>query len=47
MIAAALIFLAFSVWVIQRFRTEKTRIAGLVRDFNRDHPVREPGRGEL
>jgi hypothetical protein len=31
------------VWIVRRFRTENRRIGGLVRDFDRENPRREPG----
>lgn len=43
----ALAFLiCWSVWVVARFREEGARINRILADFDRDHPVREPGKGD-
>ncbi len=31
------------VWLLRRFRTENRRLGGMLRDFDRENPRREPG----
>ena len=31
------------LWLVRRFRTENRRIDGMISDFNRENPRREPG----
>ncbi len=42
-IVLAAVATATVVWIVRRFRTENRRIDGLVRDFDRENPRREPG----
>jgi hypothetical protein len=30
------------IWLVRRFRTEDNRINGILRDFDRENPRREP-----
>ena len=31
------------VWIVRRLRTENRRVDGMISDFNRENPRREPG----
>ena len=31
------------LWLVRRFRTENRRIDGMISDFDRENPRREPG----
>jgi hypothetical protein len=31
------------VWIVRRFRSENRKIDGMISDFNRENPRREPG----
>lgn len=31
------------LWLVRRFRTENRRLDGMLRDFDRENPRREPG----
>ena len=42
-IVLAALALASVLWLVRRFRTENGRIDGLIRDFDRENPRREPG----
>jgi hypothetical protein len=34
---------AVAVWLVRKFRTENRKIDGMLRDFDRENPRREPG----
>ena len=42
-IVLAALAMACVVWFVRRWRTESRRLDGILRDFNREHPRREPG----
>ncbi|MFY9919720.1 MAG: hypothetical protein WAL26_15160 [Mycobacterium sp.] len=42
-IVLAALALASALWLVRRFRAENRRINGMLRDFNRENPRREPG----
>ncbi len=42
-IVLAALATATVVWIVRRFRTENRRIDGMIRDFDRENPRREPG----
>jgi hypothetical protein len=42
-IVLAVLAAATVVWLVRRFRTENSRIDGMMRDFDRENPRREPG----
>jgi hypothetical protein len=42
-IVLAALATASVVWIVRRFRAENRRLDGMIRDFNREHPRREPG----
>jgi hypothetical protein len=42
-IVLAVLAAATVVWLVRRFRTENSRIDGMLRDFDRENPRREPG----
>ncbi len=31
------------VWIVRRFRTENRKLRGMISDFDRENPRREPG----
>ena len=35
--------LASVLWLVHRFRTENRKLDGMIRDFDRENPRREPG----
>ncbi|MGZ6779482.1 MAG: hypothetical protein ACXVGO_10865 [Mycobacterium sp.] len=42
-IVVAVVTVAVLVWLVRRFRSENRRLDGLLRDFDRENPRREPG----
>jgi len=42
-IVLAVLAMATVIWLVRRFRTENSRIDGMMRDFDRENPRREPG----
>ena len=42
-IVLAALATASVVWIVRRFRAENRRLDGMIRDFNRENPRREPG----
>ncbi len=42
-IVLAALATATAVWIVRRFRAENRRLNGMISDFNREHPRREPG----
>ncbi len=42
-IVLAVLAAATVIWLVRRFRTENSRIDGMLRDFDRENPRREPG----
>ena len=42
-IVLAVLAVAAVIWLVRRFRTENSRIDGILRDFHRENPRREPG----
>lgn len=42
-IVLAALALASVLWLVRRFRTENRRIDGMLREFDRENPRREPG----
>jgi hypothetical protein len=39
----AVLVAATAVWLVRRFRTENRNIDGMLREFDRENPRREPG----
>ena len=42
-IVLAALAMASVVWIVRRFRAENRRLDGMISDFNRENPRREPG----
>jgi hypothetical protein len=42
-ILLAALALASVLWLVRRFRTENRKLDGMISDFNRENPRREPG----
>ncbi len=42
-IVLAALATATVVWIVRRFHTENSRIDGMIREFDRENPRREPG----
>jgi len=42
-IVLAVLAMATVIWLVRRFRTENSRIDGMMADFDRENPRREPG----
>jgi hypothetical protein len=42
-IVVAALAAATAIWLVRRFRTENRRLDGMMRDFERENPRREPG----
>ncbi len=42
-IVLAALALASVLWLVRRFRTENHKLDGMISDFNRENPRREPG----
>ena len=42
-IVLAALAVAVAIWLVRRFRTENRKIDGMLRDFHRENPRREPG----
>jgi hypothetical protein len=42
-IVLAALAVASALWLVHRFRTENRRMDGMLRDFDRQYPRREPG----
>jgi hypothetical protein len=39
----AVLVAATAIWLVRRFRTENRNIEGMLREFDRENPRREPG----
>ena len=42
-IVLAALATASVVWIVRRFRAENRKLDGMISDFNRENPRREPG----
>jgi hypothetical protein len=42
-IVLAALAVAVVVWLVRKFRTENRKIDGMMREFDRENPRREPG----
>lgn len=42
-IVLASVVTATAVWIVRRFRAENRKLDGMISDFNRENPRREPG----
>ena len=42
-IVVAAVAVMMLVWLVRRFRTENRSIDGMIREFDRENPRREPG----
>ena len=42
-IVLAALATASVVWIVRRFRAENRKLHGMISDFNRENPRREPG----